>query len=171
MNAVLRQKLNEQINKEYYSAYLYLAMSDWLLNAGWPGAAKWMAAQYREEVVHAEGLYRWLQRVGEKVDLATIEKPKTEWTSLLNVFEEALEHEKFVTASIYDLVAEARKAGDVATARFLDWYVMEQVEEEQNGNDNILGIQRCAGHAPALIHFDNQLGARSFESDEIPYLD
>ena len=130
-----------------------------------------MAAQYKEEIAHAEGIYQWLQRVGEKVDLTAIDKPKTEWTSLLNVFEEALEHEKYVTASIYDIVAEARKVGDVATERFLDWYVMEQVEEEENGNDNILGIQRCQGHAPALIRFDNQLGEREFTGEDIPYLD
>lgn len=171
MNQELLKKMNKQINMEYFSAFLYLAMAEWLLHKGYVGASHWMAVQYREEVLHAEGFFRYLQRIGEKVELEAIEKPKQEWNSLLEVFQEALEHEQLITRSIYEIVDEAKKAGDYAAERFLDWYVMEQVEEEQNQNDNILGVERAKDDVGALLAFDTWLGKREFGQEEIPYLD
>lgn len=171
MTKKLRQLFNDQINKEYYSAYLYLALSDWLNQHDLPGAANWMYVQYREEIVHAEGFIRYLMMRGEAVDLATIEAPGNGWTSALEVFEAALAHEEYITDSIDKMAVAAEEDGDRAARLFLDWYILEQVEEEVNGNDNVMYWKRAGDHPGAVLSLDRQYAAREFVPDQIPYLE
>ena len=171
MKSNVKDLMNEQINKEYFSAYLYLSMSEWLLQNGWPGAAHWMNIQYREEVAHAEGFLRYLQMRGVPVVLEAIEKPKAEWDSLLNVFEEALAHEEMISDSIRKIVKEAREAGDRAAELFLDWYVLEQVEEETAADNNVLLIKRADGDIRILVAVDNEMAQRVDEPVVIPNIE
>lgn len=171
MTEKVRRLFNEQINKEYYSAYLYLAMSNWLNLHDYPGAANWMYVQYREEIVHAEGFIRYLLMRGEPIELPAIEAPKKEWNSVLEAFEEALAHEEFVTDSIDKMAQAAEEDGDRAARLFLDWYILEQVEEEVNGNDNVMYWKRAGDHPGAVLALERQYADREFEADEIPYLE
>ncbi len=171
MTETVRRLFNEQINKEYYSAYLYLAMSNWLNLHDYPGAANWMYVQYREEIVHAEGFIRYLLMRGEPIELPAIEAPKKEWNSVLEAFEEALAHEEFVTDSIDKMAQAAEEDGDRAARLFLDWYILEQVEEEVNGNDNVMYWKRAGDHPGAVLALERQYADREFEADEIPYLE
>ena len=162
--------MNKQINMEYFSAFLYLAMAEWLLQNDYVGASHWMFVQYREELNHAEGIVQYLRRVGEPVELEVLEKPKKDFDSILSVFQEALAHEELITASINEIVTAAMEAKDYSSVKFLDWYVMEQVEEEENQKDNILGVECAHGHAAALMHFDAKLGTRVFTPEPIPFI-
>lgn len=171
MTPRLRKLFNEQINKEYYSAYLYLAMSNWMNENDLPGAANWMYIQYKEEMLHAEGFVRYLMMRGEAVELAPIEAPEKDWTSAVNAFEEALAHEEFVTDSIDKMAVAAEEDGDRAARLFLDWYILEQVEEEVNGNNNVMFWKRAGDHPGAVFSLDRQYAAREFAPDEIPYLE
>ncbi|HZK28847.1 MAG TPA: ferritin [Clostridia bacterium] len=171
MTDKVRNLINEQINKEYYSAYLYLAMSDWLNQEDWPGAANWMYVQYREEMVHAEGFVRYLTLRGEKIELKAIDAPKGAWNSVLEVFEEALAHEEYVTDLIDKIAHAAEEDGDRAARLFLDWYILEQIEEEANGIENVSLWKKAGTHPGALFSLDRQYAARTFVPDEIPHLD
>ena len=167
----VRKLFNEQINKEYHSAYLYLAMSNWMNQMDYPGAANWMYIQYKEEIVHAEGFFRYMISRGEAIELTPIEAPKHEWTSILEAFEEALAHEEYITDSINKMAIAAEEDGDRAARLFLDWYILEQVEEEVNGNDNVMYWKRAGDHPGAVLSLDRQYAAREFEADEIPYIE
>ncbi|MGI6157546.1 MAG: ferritin [Saccharofermentanales bacterium] len=167
----VRKLFNEQINKEYFSAYLYLAMSNWLSQQDWPGAANWMYVQYKEEILHAEGFIQYMMMRGEDVELPAVEKPKRTWDSVLQVFEEALEHEQFITESIDKMAQTAEKAGDRAARLFLDWYILEQVEEEVNAEDNIILWKRAGNKPGPMMILDQQYAKREFVPDEIPHLD
>lgn len=171
MKKNVNKAFNAQINREFFSAYLYLSMAEWLQQHGWIGASKWMVIQYNEEIQHAEGLIRWLQQHDGQFEMEAIEKPKAEFDSLLNVFKESLAHEQYVTENIYELADIAKKEGDKASEKFLDWYIMEQSEEEDNARSNILGVEMCGDDKNALINFDRSLMARSFVQPQIPYLD
>ncbi len=171
MTDKVKKLFNEQINKEYYSAYLYLAMSNWLIQNDLPGAANWMYVQYKEEIVHAEGFARYMMMRGEEIELLPIEVPKKEWASPLDAFEEALAHEEFVTDSIDKMAKATEEDGDRAARIFLDWYILEQVEEEVNGNDNVMFWKRAGVHPGAVLSLDRQYAMRTFEADVIPYVD
>ncbi len=172
MQEDVRKEFSKQINKEYYSAFLYLQMSDWLAQNNWKGCAHWMYIQYMEELAHAQGLFEYLQMRGIEVELDLIEKAeKKEWQDVLEVFEDALEHEQKITGWINDLVDLSAQAGDKAAVIFLDWYVIEQVEEEANQEDNVDSIKRTNGKEGPLLMWDNKMGTRVFDPPEIPYLD
>lgn len=171
MSKNLVKAFNDQINREFYSAYLYLAMANDLDAKNYRGMAHWMDLQYKEEVEHAEGLLRWLRRRGEKVTLAAIEQPKQSWKTIREIFAESLEHEQFVSDCIMKMAELAKKEKDPASAKFLDWYIMEQVEEEENAQNNLDDIDRAGDSVCALQHLDAAFGARESEGDGIPYLD
>ncbi len=152
--------MNEQINKEYFSGYLYLSMSEWLMQNGWTGAAHWMNIQYHEELAHAEGFVSYMQMRGVPIVLEAIDKPQAEWKSLLHVFQDALAHEQMISASIQNIVDVARKNSDRATELFLDWYVLEQIEEETNAENNILMIERAENDMRMLVNVDNEMAQR-----------
>lgn len=171
MKPEVQKLMNEQINKEYYSAYLYLAMSEWLMQNGWTGAGNWMNIQYHEELAHAEGFVSYMQMRGVPIVFEAIDKPKAEWDSLLQVFEEALAHEEMISDSIHKIAEAARAAGDRAAELFLDWYVLEQVEEENNADNNVLLIKRADGDMRVLVIVDNEMGQRTKGPVVIPNID
>ncbi len=171
MKPDVQKLMNEQINKEYFSAYLYLSMSEWLMQNGWIGAGHWMNIQYHEELAHAEGFVSYMQMRGVPVVLEAIEKPKAEWDSLLHVFEEALAHEEMISDSIQKIVEAARAAGDRAAELFLDWYVLEQIEEETNADNNVLLIKRADGDMRVLVAVDNEMANRASAPIVIPNID
>ncbi len=151
--------LNKQINKEMYSAYLYMSMSAHSSYIGLSGFANWFMVQYQEEMVHAMKIYDYLNEQGAKVALMAIEQPLTEFGSPMDMFEKTLQHEKFITRSINELVDLAITEKDHATHIFLQWYVTEQIEEEGNDNE-IISKLKLAGDGNGLFMIDKNLGAR-----------
>lgn len=158
----MSKAINEQINKELYSAYLYMGMSGWAERNGLPGAGNWFFVQTQEELTHVQRFYQYLIRQGATVELEAIAKPGQKYKSALDLFEKALDHEKFVTASIYGLVDIAVKERDHATEVFLQWFVNEQVEEEENANRIIDQLKLAGPAGGGLFMIDRELAARVF---------
>ncbi len=123
--------LNRQINIEFYSAYLYLAMSTYFSEINMDGFAKFMKKQAKEELEHAQKIYDYLLLRDKKITYQRIEAPDTDWISALDVLDDAIEHEKTVSAKINELYRVAKETDDYATMNFLDWFVEEQLEEEE----------------------------------------
>ena len=161
LNKKMAQALNEQINKEMYSAYLYMSMSAYSANIGLKGFANWFMVQYHEEMYHAMKLYEYVQRQGEDVKLASIKAPPAEFLSPLDMFTQTLTHEQYITSSINELMELAISKKDHATQIFLEWYVIEQVEEEENDNDIIAQLKLIGDNAHALLMLDRELAART----------
>lgn len=157
----VQKTMNEQINKELFSSYLYLSMSAWCESEGYPGCAKWLGAQSKEENEHAMKLYHFIHERGGRVELEAIDKPKAEFKNLSLLFHQVLEHEQKVSASITALYETAMKANDYPTQIMLQWFITEQVEEEKNANE-IVDLLKKVGDSPvSLMMFDRQLGART----------
>lgn len=152
--------INTQINREFYSAFLYLAMANDAMDKGFKGAANWLTIQFKEEQGHALKFAKYLQDQGAKVELAAIAGPKTEWKDLLEMFKDALAHEKKVTAWINEINDLAVAEKDYATQNMLKWFIDEQVEEEANATDVIWMLDMSAGSKGALFMADKQLGKR-----------
>lgn len=152
--------LNGQINKEMYSAYLYMSMSTYANVLGLKGFANWFMVQYHEEMLHAMKIYEYVTRQGSNVVLKEIAQPPSEWKSPLDMFEQTLKHEQFITKSINDLVEVAIAEKDHATQIFLQWYVSEQVEEEENDNDIIAELKMIGDSKPGLLMMDKELATR-----------
>lgn len=158
----MQDALNGQMNAELYSAYLYLAMGAYFEDSDLPGFANWMRIQAQEELSHGMKFHDYLIRRGKRVLLDEIEKPPREWESALDVFENVLSHEKKVTGLINELVNLAQEEKDHATNNFLQWFVAEQVEEEESAG-GILQKVRLAIESPAsLLMLDTELAQRVF---------
>lgn len=152
--------LNRQLNRELYSAYLYLSMAAFFDAKGLSGFAHWMKVQAREEIEHAMKFYDYINSRGGKVVLEELEAPPSEWGSIRELFREALSHEQEVTRRIHELVDLANEEDDKATLVFLNWFVEEQVEEEEIFQD-ILQKLEFAGETPqAVLFLDSKLGQR-----------
>lgn len=158
----MQEALNEQINAELWSAYLYLSMAMYFEAEGRSGVANWFKIQYQEENAHAEILRNWVNSRGGRVYLKPIAAVETEWKSELDAFEATLAHEQKVTALINDLYALAEAEKDYATRGRLDWFVSEQVEEEENCRDMIDRLKLVGNDGLALYNFNTELGARTF---------
>ena len=156
----MAKEINAQINREFFSAFLYLAMANDANVKGFLGTQKWMTIQFGEEQEHALKFAKYLQDQGEKVELTAMEAPKTEWKSILDMFENALEHEKKVTAWINDLYTLAIDEQDYATQNMLRWFIDEQVEEEANCNEAISALKINAASATASYMVDRHIGKR-----------
>ncbi len=152
--------LNRQVNKELYSAYLYLSMSNYFSKIGLCGFASWLISQAEEEKQHAMDFYNFIKLRNSKVELYEIENPPENWNSPKQVFEQALEHEKLVTNSIHNILKDANSEDDFATASFLDKYVHEQVEEEKTFSDILSKIEMLGDNKMALMMFDNEFAKR-----------
>lgn len=163
----MEQALNKQLNKEFFSAYLYLGMSAWSENRGLKGFANWFYVQYQEENFHAMKFYTYLLDQGAAVDLLTIEKPETDFSSPLEAFKKTLEHEQFVTKSINELVDLAISEKDHATNAFLQWFISEQVEEEASVNEIIDNLKLVDGQGNGIFLIDKELGARTFAQPDV----
>ncbi|MGC9435352.1 MAG: ferritin [Methanomicrobiales archaeon] len=160
----LHQMLNAQINWELYSAYLYLSMAAYADSIGLKGFANWFRIQEQEERFHALKFFDYLESRGLKVTLLAIDQPPAEWESPVALFEETAAHEEKVTGLINDLMAEAIEERDYATISFLQWYVDEQVEEEENARDILEKIRVASAEAgsPALYMLDRELAQRVY---------
>ena len=156
----MAQEINAQINREFFSAFLYLAMANDALEKGFIGTYKWMSIQFKEEQEHALKFSKYLQDQGEKAVLGAMETPKTEWKDILDMFKDALLHEKKVTAWINDLYTLALAEKDYATQSMLKWFIDEQVEEEANCNEAISALKLNATSATATYMVDRHIGKR-----------
>lgn len=158
----MEEALNGQLNAELYSAYLYLSMAAYFESADLPGFASWMRVQDREEQFHAMKFYDYILERGGRVMLGPIEAPPSDWDSPLAVFEATLKHEQKVTGLINDLVYLAREEKDNASEIFLQWFVNEQVEEEDNAG-TVLGQLKLIKDSPqALYTMDKEMAQRVF---------
>lgn len=159
----LNSEFNAQIGKEFYSGYFYLSMVDWFEDNSLQGFSKWMRIQVQEELSHAMIMFNFLQEAGGKADLPAIAKPPADFTSPLDVFQRGLEHEQSITASINSLMDIAVEEKNHAVRSFLNWFVDEQLEEEDNFS-TIIGklklIEKSSGGG--IFMLDNELGSRIF---------
>ncbi len=162
LNKEMEKALNDQVRWELYSAYLYLSMAAYFERLGLPGAANWMRCQEQEERFHALRFFDFLNERGGRVELQTIEAPKGDWENPLNVFEETLEHEQFVTKRLNDLMDLAMNERDHATIGFLHWFITEQVEEEASVSDVIAKLKLVEKTSGGLFMLDKDLGTRVF---------
>ena len=158
----MQNALNAQINAEMWSAYLYLSMSMAAADKGLKGVANWFAIQFKEEQDHAQIFINYLLSRGGRVKLASIADVETEWDNALAMFEQTLEHEKKVTSLIHNLCAIAAEERDVATANRLNWFVDEQVEEEENARDIIDQLRMIGDDRLGLYMIDKELATRVY---------
>jgi len=153
-------ELNAQLNKEFYSAYLYLGMSTWCADIGYNGSASWFMAQYEEERSHALKVYKYMLDQGSKIELLTIKQPEIKFTSLLECFENSLHHEQAMTRAFNELCDLAIKEKDHASYGFFQWFVQEQIEEEASVGE-IIAQLKLVGDGNGIFMIDNRLSSRS----------
>lgn len=158
----LHNALNEQINAELWSAYLYLSMSMDAEAKGLKGVANWFYVQWLEEQDHARILMNYINSRDGKVVLKPIEKVQTEWSSVLEMFQETLRHERVVTGLINNLAAIASEDRDFASSNMLIWFVNEQVEEEESARDMIFAAESVEGDKYGMYQLDKELAARTY---------
>lgn len=158
----MERALNDQINAELYSAYLYLSMAAFFSAINLKGFATWMRVQSMEEQAHAKKFYDFIIERGGRVILTAIEAPPVEWESPLETFENVLEHEKVVTGRINDLVNLAQELKDHASNSFLQWFIDEQVEEESSADEIIQSLKLNKDNTGGLFLIDKELSQRTF---------
>jgi ferritin len=156
----MTEALNEQVNREMYSAYLYMSMSAYCNTIGLKGFANWFMVQYHEEMVHAMKIFEYIMRQAGRVRLKPLADPPSDFSSPLDMFEKTLEHERFITRSINERMDLAISERDHATQIFLQWYVNEQVEEEENDNDIIAQLKLIGDNPQGLLMLDRELAGR-----------
>lgn len=156
-------RINEQINREMFSAYLYMAMSARMTEAGYKGIGKWLMIQFHEEMFHAMKFYGYLQDQGAAVDLKPIASPAFKETAVKELFQHVLEHEKSVTKSITEIMAQAIEEKDYATQVLAQWYVNEQVEEEKNDMEILQAIDLLGNSSQGLFMLNIELGKRDLD--------
>lgn len=162
INEKLEKAFNDQINKELYSEYLYLSMQAYFERLNLKGFVNWMSVQVQEEHAHALGMFDYLNQRGGNVQLEAIDKPETDWESPLAVFEQVLEHEEYVTSRINALMDVAEETKDRAAMSFLNWYLKEQVEEEDNVGNVLATLKLIGDDKKALLMLDKDLATRTF---------
>lgn len=162
ISARLQDAINNQINAEFWSAYLYLAMSQYFENEGHRGFANWFKVQFKEEQAHAEIFMNYLNSRGGKVVLKPIAEVPESWASPLAAYEQTLEHEEKVTAMINEIYHIAVEEKDYATCNRLDWFVEEQVEEEETARDLIDQLKMIGDNGLALYTLNQELAARVY---------
>ncbi len=156
----VEKALNDQLNAEMYSSYLYMAMAAYFEDGNLNGFAHWMTLQAGEEMEHARKFYSFIFERDGRVKLGAIDKPPFEWKSPLDAFENAYNHEVKVSGLIHKLVDLARKENDHATENFLGWFVAEQVEEEASALEVVKHLKMIKGSANGLFMLNAQLGRR-----------
>lgn len=158
----MQEALNKQLNAELYSSYLYLSMSAYFHSVNLAGFANWMRVQAQEELVHAMKFYDYVNQRGGRVTLLPVEGPPTEWHSPLAVFEDTYQHEQKVTGLIHELANLAVSENDHATKTFLQWFVTEQVEEEESADELVKKLKLIGDSANGLFMMDRELAQRVF---------
>lgn len=162
MDKKVYELINDQINKELYSAYLYLSFADYYEEEGLDGYANWYMIQAQEERDHALIFRNYLHENGERVKLLAIDMPDKTFTNFLEPLEAGLGHEKYVTSLINDIYAAAMEARDYRAMKFLDWFIEEQMEEEDTADDMITKMKLFGSDAKALYDLDQQYAARVY---------
>ncbi len=160
LNEEIQEKLNQQVNNELYAAYIYQAMGAQFEAESLEGFASWMDLQTQEELEHARKIYDYINERGGRVELRAIAEPPKDFCTPLEAFQAALEHEEMVTGKINELVSLARKHDDYATESFLQWFVDEQVEEEDSVNAIIDKLEMIGGASSGIYILNNELGRR-----------
>ncbi len=159
----MEEAVNKQINAEFYSSYLYLAMSADFEDKNLEGFANWMQVQAQEEWEHGMKFYSYIHEQMGRVTLEAIDAPQTEWKSALEIFEAAYQHEQVVTGKINDLMALAIEEKDYATQQLLQWFVKEQVEEENSAATIVEKLKMIGDKTQGLFMLDTALGRRERE--------
>ncbi len=162
LTKTMNQALNDQIKWEMYSSYLYLSMCAYFSEQGLNGFAQWMRVQAQEELFHAMKFYDYVLERGGSVELQPLDAPTKDWESAIKVLEHTLEHERLVTKRINDLVDQAMADRDHATNIFLQWFVSEQVEEEDSVSQALDKLRLVGGQGGGLFFLDKELGTRVF---------
>jgi ferritin len=160
----MADRINEQINREMYSGYLYLAMAARMQEAGYKGVGNWLTIQYHEEMYHAMKFYAYLQDQGAAVELKAIAAPVFKDQGVKEIFQHALEHEKGVTKSIGEIMALAFEEKDYATQELAQWYVKEQVEEEKNATEILQTLDLVGNSAQGIYLLNVELGKRTLSA-------
>ncbi|MFC1601717.1 ferritin [Candidatus Sumerlaeota bacterium] len=158
----IQKSLNDQLNYEMFSAYVYMAMQAHLDSIGLQGMANWLKIQTHEEMIHAMMIFNYLNEAGGRVILKTIDAPPEKWDTPLAAFEHAYEHECGVTKRIHKIVDQAQAESDHATNNFLQWFVAEQVEEEASVDQIIQRLKLVADTPGGLFLIDQELAQRIF---------
>ena len=159
--------LNNQVNAEFYSAYLYLDMANFYKNEGLDGYYNWYKVQAQEERDHALLFMDYLQQNGVEVVLEAIAKPDKEFKEFIDPLKAGAEHERFVTGLIHDIYAAAYEEKDFRTMQFLDWFVKEQAEEEDNADDMVKKFELFGNDSKGLYQLDNELKSRAYSAPSL----
>ncbi len=167
MDKNVHQLLNQQINKEFYSAYLYLDFANYFKAKGLDGFANWYMIQAQEERDHAMLFYTYLQNENQIVTLEAIDKPDKTFSCYMDVLKAGLEHEKYVTGLINDIYGAAYDVKDFRAMQFLDWFVKEQGEEETNANDLISKMELFGSDSKGLYMLNQELAARVYTAPSL----
>ena len=167
MDATVKKLLNEQINKEFYSAYLYLDFANYYDEVGLVGFANWYKIQAQEERDHALLFYEYLRNNDETVTFEAVAKPEWERGDNMTPLKKALEHEKYVTALINAIYAAAYEVKDFRTMQVLDWFVKEQGEEEKNASDMITKMELFGGDSKGLYMLNSELKGRVYSAPSL----
>lgn len=161
--------LNEQINKEFYSAYLYLDFANYYASVGLDGFENWYKIQAQEEQAHAMLFFEYMQNNGEKVTLEAIAKPDKKFQNNMDPLKAGLEHEEYVTSLIHDIYAAAFDVKDFRTMQMLDWFVKEQGEEEKNASDLITKMELFGSDAKGLYMLNSELAGRVYNPPSLTF--
>ena len=167
INNKVRELLNLQVNKEFYSAYLYLDFANYFERIGLDGFANWYKIQAQEERDHAMLFYQYLQNNDERVELFAIDQPSVELVDTMTILKAGLTHERYVTDLINNIYAEAYAVKDFRTMQFLDWFVKEQGEEETNAQNLISKMELFGSDAKGLYMLNSELGARVYSAPSL----
>lgn len=167
LNEKVAELLNTQINKEFYSAYLYLAYANYFSDEGLDGFANWYNVQAQEERDHAMLIRQYMQNNDAPITFDVIDKPETEFKNHLEVLEAGLAHERYVTGLINNIYAAAYDVKDFRTMQFLDWFVKEQGEEETNATDLIKKMKMFGSDPKSLYLLDQELAARTYAAPSL----
>lgn len=159
--------LNDQVNKELYSAYLYLDMANFYASKGLDGFANWYEIQAKEEQDHAMLIYKYLHNNSQEITLEAIAKPDKVFKELMDPLKAAHEHEQYVTSLINAIYAAAQEAKDFRTVQFLDWFVKEQGEEEKNSSDLITKMELFGSDAKGLYMLNSELAGRVYSAPSL----
>lgn len=163
----LADAINDQINAEFWSAFLYLSMACYWEQQGRSGVANWYNVQFREEQAHAQIFIDYLHARGGEVRLEAIAAPKQTWNSLEETFSDTLAHEQEVTKRINALYALAEEEHDYATRQMLNWYIAEQVEEEHNVQDILDNLNLVNGDGTGILQIDRELASRTYVAPKV----
>lgn len=162
MDKKVSELLNEQINHEFYSSYLYLDIANFYQTKGLDGFASWYEIQAKEELDHAMLFYHYLHNNGEPVALKSIKQPDKAFSNLMEPLKTGLAHEKYVTSLINNIYAAAHKVNDFRTTQFLDWFIKEQGEEEKNSSDQITKMELYGDDPKSLYMLNSELLTRTY---------